>query len=159
MIKKCDHIDCEKAGIHKCPKDRTLTEYWHFCQNHAAEYNKNWNYYAGMSPDEIERERDKDIFGQQSNNHETFGSADNFQKALDDFLTGQPRGPTKPVMPQNIVSAFGAIGLGTSAGWNAVQKQYRSLAKTHHPDTGGDNDKFIKFTSAYQVLKKYFHGK
>ena len=43
MIQKCEHAGCTKAGTCRAPKDRTLREYWHFCTEHAAEYNKNWN--------------------------------------------------------------------------------------------------------------------
>ena len=54
MIKKCDKPGCGKAGTCRAPKSRDLKDYWFFCQEHAAEYNKNWNYYADMTPDEIE---------------------------------------------------------------------------------------------------------
>jgi hypothetical protein len=56
MIKKCDKPGCGKAGTCRAPKSRDLKEYWFFCTEHAAEYNKNWNYYADMTPDEIEED-------------------------------------------------------------------------------------------------------
>jgi hypothetical protein len=30
-------------------KPRPRGEFWHFCTAHAADYNKRWNYFAGMS--------------------------------------------------------------------------------------------------------------
>ena len=63
MIKKCDHFGCTKAGTCRAPKTRDLKEYWWFCKEHAAEYNKNWNYYANMSPDEINDEWERETFG------------------------------------------------------------------------------------------------
>ena len=30
------------------PRRRTARERWYFCEAHAAEYNKNWNYFAGL---------------------------------------------------------------------------------------------------------------
>jgi len=69
IVRKCDFKGCDKAGTCRCPKDRTLKEYWHFCQKHAAEYNKNWNYYAGMTTDEIERQWEKDVFGEHKKDH------------------------------------------------------------------------------------------
>jgi len=163
MIKKCDFKGCEKAGLCKCPKDRSLTDYWYFCQTHAAEYNKNWNYYAGMSADEIERENDARIFGPQNADSRNM-DAQEFQKALDDFLIGRLRGsrPSAAViksLPKNVVAAFAAMDIGSGANLAAVQKQYRILAKAHHPDTGGDNAKFVKITSAYQTLRKFFQAK
>lgn len=51
---KCEHPGCTNAGTCRAPKTRDLSEYWCFCKEHAAEYNKNWNYYANMSPNEID---------------------------------------------------------------------------------------------------------
>jgi len=164
MIKRCDYKDCQKAGLHKCPKDRTLSDYWHFCQAHAAEYNKNWNYYAGMTPEEIEREWEHDKFGAQATDSKNM-SAKEFQQALDDFLIGdrprgsRPSGSVTKSLPMNVMAAFQSLKLGTGASWSAIQKKYRELAKTHHPDIGGDNKKFVKITTAYQTLKKYLEKK
>ena len=57
--KRCDHPDCRQAGSTKAPKSRDLPNqhYW-FCQQHAAEYNKNWNFYAGMSEAQIRAEQE-----------------------------------------------------------------------------------------------------
>ena len=63
MIKKCDKPGCTKAGTCRAPKSLDLREYWFFCQEHAAEYNKNWNYYADMSPEEIEADWERQTFG------------------------------------------------------------------------------------------------
>ena len=63
MITKCDHPGCTKAGTCRAPKSRDLKEYWWFCKEHAAEYNKNWNYYANMTPDEIEADWERQTFG------------------------------------------------------------------------------------------------
>ena len=63
MITKCEHPGCTKAGTCRAPKTRDLKEYWWFCKEHAAEYNKNWNYYANMTPDEIDAEWERETFG------------------------------------------------------------------------------------------------
>ena len=48
--KPCDWPECRKAGATKAPKSREmLNEHYWFCQGHAAEYNKNWDYFAGMN--------------------------------------------------------------------------------------------------------------
>ncbi|MGZ3276033.1 MAG: J domain-containing protein, partial [Caulobacteraceae bacterium] len=46
----CDHPGCMKAATARAPKSRDLlNEHYWFCQPHAAEYNRNWNFFAGMS--------------------------------------------------------------------------------------------------------------
>lgn len=152
MIKKCEHLGCEKAGTCRCPKDRTLKEYWYFCQKHAAEYNKNWNYYAGMTQGEINREWEKDVFGEnKKSNHD-------YYKSVADFMAGRIPNRRKSI-PADVVSAFGTLGLTPSDEWEKVQKKYRALAKQEHPDTGKSKDqsRFVKISAAYQTLKKHFN--
>ncbi|HWT51897.1 MAG TPA: molecular chaperone DnaJ, partial [Caulobacter sp.] len=57
--KRCDHPDCRLPGSARAPKSRDLPNqhYW-FCQQHAAEYNKNWNFYAGMTEAQIRAEQE-----------------------------------------------------------------------------------------------------
>ena len=50
----CDHQGCRLAAATRAPKSRDLLSdhYW-FCQVHAADYNRQWNFFAGMSEGEI----------------------------------------------------------------------------------------------------------
>lgn len=58
----CAHPNCSKPGQHKAPKDRSsLHNYVYFCQDHIASYNAQWNYYKGMSPEQVARENDIDL--------------------------------------------------------------------------------------------------
>jgi hypothetical protein len=60
--RRCDHPDCLSPATARAPKSRSLMDqhYW-FCQPHAAEYNRNWDFFAGMSEAEI-RARQADSF-------------------------------------------------------------------------------------------------
>ena len=43
-----------KKAAHKAPKGRGREkDYWHFCIDHVREYNASYNYFAGMSDDEV----------------------------------------------------------------------------------------------------------
>ena len=54
--RRCDHPGCQESGEFRAPKSRAqLREYYWFCLDHVREYNKSWNYYAGLSDLEIER--------------------------------------------------------------------------------------------------------
>ena len=155
MITKCEHLNCDKAGICRCPKDRRLVDYWRFCQKHAAEYNKNWNYYAGMSADEINKEWEKDTFGDLPK-----GDNSDYQKLVSDFLHGRTRMPArKKSAPSEVLNALKVMGLTVMDGWADVQKRYRILAKQEHPDTSKSKEQsqFVKIGKAYQTLKKHFN--
>lgn len=161
MITKCDFPGCQKAGTCRAPKTRDLREYWNFCQEHAAEYNKNWNFYANMTPEEIEEDWERQTFGAPTNKRSAQDSAD-YIKFLNDFITGRStfdKMPPKKSMPANILSAFKVLGLPISASWREIGAKYRALAKKYHPDTAKQNadaTEFAKISSAYQTLKKHF---
>ena len=170
MIKKCDHPGCTKAGTCRAPKTRDLREYWWFCREHAAEYNKNWNYYAGMTPDEIEEDWERQTFGAPLKDKKQ-ADQDNadYIKFLNDFITGRatfdkvpPR--TSKTIPGRVTSALAVLNLPITATWREISARYRALAKRHQPDTAtGDKDaaakQFTKITDAYNVLKTHFGKK
>ena len=54
--KRCDWPGCLGAGAARAPKSREMLDshYW-FCTPHAAEYNKSWDFFAGLSEGEIRR--------------------------------------------------------------------------------------------------------
>ena len=61
----CDKEGCNKPAEYRAPKDRTLSDYYWFCLEHVQEYNAQWDYYAGMSPDEIEEHLKQDVCWQR----------------------------------------------------------------------------------------------
>ena len=164
MIKKCEHIGCTKAGTCRAPKTRDLREYWWFCKEHAAEYNKNWNYYANMTPDEIDAEWERETFGIADKDKEQANANEaDYVKFLNDFLMGRStfdRMPAKKTVPTQIVSALKVFGLTITATWREVGIKYRALAKKYHPDTALNKEsattEFTRITTAYETLKKYF---
>lgn len=164
MIKKCEHIGCTKAGTCRAPKSRDLREYWWFCKEHAAEYNKNWNYYANMTPDEIDAEWERETFGVADKDKEKSNANEaDYVKFLNDFLTGRSnfdKMPTKKTVPTQITSALQVFGLNINASWREVGIKYRALAKKYHPDTASNKEsataEFTRITAAYETLKKYF---
>ena len=51
-----------------------------------------------------------------------------------------------------VESPFEILGLETSATEDEIKKAFRTLVMIHHPDKGGDRDKFEKIVAAYTVL-------
>lgn len=46
------------------------------------------------------------------------------------------------------------LGLPKEAVWGVVLMQYRRLAQQHHPDKGGDAERFLTITAAFEALKR-----
>lgn len=166
MIKKCDYPGCTKAGTCRAPKTRELREYWWFCREHAAEYNKNWNYYAGMTPDEIEEDWERQTFGAPlKDTAQANRDAADYVKFLNDFITGRStfdKTPPRTSTPQTVISALKIFGLPISSTWREIVARYRALAKKYHPDIASDTanaTEFARVSAAYDVLKKHFGKK
>ena len=50
----CEWPGCNGAATHRAPKGRDREkEYWRFCLGHVREYNHSYNFFAGMSTDDI----------------------------------------------------------------------------------------------------------
>lgn len=167
MIKKCDHPGCTKAGTCRAPKNRDLTDYWFFCQEHAADYNKNWNFYADMTPEEIEEDWERRTFGASTKDREKAKANEaDYINFLNDFLTGRStfdKVPPKKTLPSTVLSALKVFGLSINSGWKEISAKYRQLAKQYHPDTAKDKSaaakEFTKISNAYETLKKHFGKK
>ena len=52
----------------------------------------------------------------------------------------------------NMEDYYEILGVSKDASQEEIKKAYRKLAHKHHPDKGGDEEKFKKINKAYQVL-------
>lgn len=60
----------------------------------------------------------------------------------------------KASVDQNKLNAIKLMGLSDNPTTEEAKKAYRKLSKTHHPDTGGTHENFIRLTKAYEYLVK-----
>lgn len=60
---------------------------------------------------------------------------------------------TLPALPDPS-NPYQALGLATGVAWEEVQARYRVLARTMHPDAGGDEESWVRIQRAYQELEK-----
>ncbi len=50
---------------------------------------------------------------------------------------------------------WGILGVGEDCSVEAIRAAYRQLAKTHHPDVGGDHQMFVEIQEAYKEGMKH----
>ena len=76
-----------------------LNEHYWFCQPHAAEYNRNWNFFAGMSEGEVRRRQQEELFtGGRPTWEMKAGRMSREAAAFSNKFT-QGRGLPRPVQP------------------------------------------------------------
>ena len=51
-VRQCDRHGCGEPGDRPAPKSPNSPERWYFCERHAAEYNRNWNYFEGLTAED-----------------------------------------------------------------------------------------------------------
>ena len=156
----CEHEGCDKEGEFRAPKSPdNLREYHWFCLDHVREYNKSWDYYKDMPPEQIERSRlsamtwDRPSWPLGSNKIHL-----NFTFAADLNLD-KPQ-PQSKAVPKEIRDALSEFDLSSPTTWDDVKTTYKKLAKAHHPDKHKGSkeaeDKLKKINQAYAVLKKFY---
>ena len=169
----CEWEGCDRTGGCKAPKspDR-LREYHNFCAPHAREYNKNWNFFSGMSDDDITRwqqgarhghrptwdakkntsertkvGRRKAAGGAAAGSYNIFGGG-----AIGDSAEAPRRQISKLQL-----KALHDMGLDETANSADVRRRYTQLVKQLHPDANrGDRsteESFARVVKAYKVLK------
>ena len=153
---KCDMPGCTHAGEHKAPKNRGLNEYYWFCMDHIREYNKAWNYYAGMSAEEIEWERRKDTIWQRPT--WPFSRGDSLGGAGSQASSAQKERARPGRRPANTAECHAASTLGLETPYTkaSLKSCYRSRAKAAHPDLNPDDpraeERFKELREAYMTL-------
>jgi DnaJ-domain-containing protein 1 len=60
--------------------------------------------------------------------------------------------PARPILQRQ--QALGVLGLPPTATPQQIKRRYRTLAKRHHPDRGGDPREMQRIIAAYEFLVK-----
>lgn len=69
-----------------------------------------------------------------------------------DGMGGPPGGGRRSSKPVDNTKFYRLLEVEKNAGDTEIKKAYRKLAIKHHPDKGGDPEKFKEITRAYEVL-------
>ena len=173
-IRLCDKETCENKGDFKAPKSRSnLNNYYFFCLKHVTEYNKSWDFYKGLSVDQIELSIRKDtvwdrpswpLKGNPSNVMDQLKeflindySLFEKEKEIQDFLRNK-------LVDENVTNeehkSLKILELKLPISVDEIKKRYKKLVKIFHPDVNDNNKnaerKFKEITEAYKILLKKF---
>jgi hypothetical protein len=178
--KVCEHPQCRSKATARSPKSaNTPGEFYWFCQSHAAEYNKQWNFFEGMSEDAARAHREADAYGHRPTWNFASGSGARkaAERASKDFADGfvdpfslfgdrpPPGSEQRQAQPDDPLANMGrlqkraleTLQLSPDASKADVRKRYAELVRTYHPDSnGGDRsmeELLTKVVEAYQILK------
>ena len=174
--KPCDHAGCRAPGSAKAPKSRDMAgEYYWFCQPHAAEYNKSWDFFAGMNEQQVADAQASRTYGDrptwQFRASRFSREAANFaQKAgtgkgyADPFgMFGAPKAREAAQQPARRLGkmergALADLDLPDEADGPQIRARYAELVKRCHPDAnGGDRSaesRLQRVIKAYKTLQK-----
>jgi hypothetical protein len=171
----CDHQGCRLAGVSRAPKSREmLDEHYWFCQAHAAEYNRSWNFFAGLTDDQIRaRQEDEQVTGgrptwsfkagRDSREAAAAASRGFFRDAFGIFGRGQQQAAAEKAAFDRKLgklerNALADLDLDATADAATIRKRYTELLKRCHPDAnGGDRStehKLQRVIKAFRTLKK-----
>tara|TARA_B110000196_G_scaffold293617_1_gene282056 strand:- start:220 stop:810 length:591 start_codon:yes stop_codon:yes gene_type:complete len=172
--KKCDHSKCGDTGKFRAPKSRsTLNEYYFFCIKHVTEYNKSWDFYKGLSVDQIELSMRKDTVWDRPS-WPLKGNPSIVMDQLNDFITNDYSLFEKDkeirdflknkTIDENLTSSeqksLKVLELKIPITVDTIKKKYKKLVKIFHPDVNANNKeaeiKFKEITEAYKILLKKF---
>jgi hypothetical protein len=141
-VRMCDRHGCGEPGDRPAPKSPNSRERWYFCENHAAEYNKGWNYFEGLTKEEA-----------AAREHAERGDTA-YEQARHWGWTGPGDGSRS----RGEMDALRALGLESDADFDAVKAAYRKLAMQYHPDRNANDaeaaKQFQAVQAAYEVLRR-----
>ena len=142
-VRLCDRHGCEEPGDCPAPKAPNIPDRWYFCQTHAAEYNRKWDYFEGL--DKVEKaaraksEQAESAGYAEAQHYGWAGSGDGSRTADE-------------------MRALELLGLEADAEFDAIKTAFRRQAKEVHPDVRpGDAEAAQRFQAiqvAYEVLKQ-----
>jgi DnaJ domain len=174
----CAVDGCGEAGEFRAPADDSRAAQsgnasrWRWlCLDHVREFNQRYNYFAGMSPEEI-HEAQRPYAGWESETRAFSASAaappprwQDFSDPLDaigarfqeKLREARQRQDGKPLSGDDR-KALKTLGLGNDADRRALRTRYAELVRKYHPDRNGGDRSFEKalqeVISAYTHLKK-----
>lgn len=182
QAQRCEHPGCTAEAVARAPKSReNPKEMWWFCAEHAALYNRNWNYFDGMSEGEFDAFQQAAAHGHRAswsfkappNARPTGGGSGSSRRAWQAGATGPEwadphgafrgrRGGTGRATadqpdgrtPTPIREALETLELPPEASRDDVRRSYTELVRRYHPDAnGGDRSAEDRLSAVVKAYK------
>jgi hypothetical protein len=156
--KRCAVPGCPHPAEVNVPKSRQNLDDRHWlCHLHLREHNARWDYFAGMSDDEVERFCLDAITGhrptwplgkraaasreasrdEKPGAYSAYASEDRFGFFEDATEAASP--PRKTRLTKAQLDALAVLNLEETASLHEVKARYKELVKRFHPDANGGN--------------------
>ena len=169
--KRCSIRGCREPGEYRAPltpSDFDGPGSWRWlCLDHVREHNAKYNYFDGMSSDEITAAQSPLAGWERPSRRFAVSGADlpprwsDFADPLDAISTrfGALREAARPArFGKAERRALTVLGLGEDADRHQLRQRYSGLVRRYHPDkNGGDRTqegKLGEVIEAYQLLRK-----
>ena len=143
QVRICDRHGCDEPGDCPAPKSPNNPDRWYFCQSHAAEYNRKWDYFEGLDKEqaaERARTEQRDNAGYAEAAHYGWAGSGDGSRTADEMR------------------ALDVLELEADADYAAIKKAWREKAKQVHPDVKPNDAiaaaEFQKLQLAYEVLRQ-----
>ena len=168
---RCAVAGCMAPGEYKAPLQPANFDgpgAWRFlCLDRVREHNAKYNWFDGMSPDEIQAAQGPLAGWDRPSRKFAANGADpppkwsDFADPLDAISTRfahirEAKQPSRFSKPER--RALSVLGLGEEADRHAVRQRYSNLVRRYHPDkNGGDrtHERLLgEVIEAYQLLRK-----
>ncbi len=175
----CEWPGCQEAATHRAPKGRADDrQYWGYCFAHARDYNQSYNYFSGMSAEEVLKYQRDALPGHRPTwkmgqgaaassgrsgtarfSKDGAGVNDPFNLFEGGAKAKRDAGPAKEarVIGNAQRKALEVMGFEAGATAQEIKIRFKELVKRHHPDTnGGDRsteDRLREIIQAYNYLK------
>lgn len=167
----CSHLGCTEPGEFRAPPaDGRRSGFdgpgdWRWlCLDHVREFNDSYNYFNGMTPDEIEAAQTP--YGGWERETRAFSAGGSPPPRWADFIDpldaigarfrpGAAQPAPDPARQFSAVDhqSLKTLGLGTDADRRALRQRYADLVRRYHPDRNGGDRSHEKALQA--VIEAY----
>ncbi len=165
----CDMPGCACDGEYKAPKARDSNDYFWFCLEHIQEYNKAWDYFSGMSHDEIEAQIVRSaLWDRPTRTFHARNLKEELERKAWQTYHGTDKEPPRDFAGERYrksqidqhspeYQAMAIMGIEPPLDLAVLKARYKELVKKFHPDVNRDDPKaediLKSINMAYTILK------